>query len=130
MKQENFNIDESYFDELENKIISKVHTFEKRRKQRREILTKVVLPSAIILLFLAGGLTFFQNGNTTTETGTNYLAYNDALEYLDISDYELTTLVDEYTREAETQITDNDDAAIIEYLSDSYIDDDLLIENN
>ena len=129
MKQNNTHIDENYFEELENKIISKVQGFEKRRKQRREILTKVVLPSAIILLFLAGGFTFFQNSNTTTETGINYLAYNNALEYLDISDYEVTTLVDEYAT-AEITTDDNNDE-IIDYLSNyNSIDDDLLTENN
>ncbi len=129
MKQENFNINENYFEELENKIISKVQGFEKRRKQRREILTKVVLPSAIILIFLAGGFSFFQNEKTTVETGTNYLAYNDALEYLDISDYEVTVLMNEYAT-VETSISDNSDE-IIDYLSDyNSIDDDLLTENN
>lgn len=130
MKQENFNINENYFEELENKILSKVHGFEKRRKQRREILTKVVLPSALILIFLAGGFSFFQNDNTTTETGTNYLAYNDALEYLDISDYEVTTLMNDYPETESTVSTDNSDD-IIDYLSDdSSIDYDLLTENN
>ncbi|MCD6366366.1 MAG: hypothetical protein J7L46_02380 [Bacteroidales bacterium] len=129
MKQENFNINENYFEELENKILSNVQGFEKRRKQRREILTKIVLPSAIILIFLAGGFSFFQNEKTMVETGTNYLAYNDALEYLDISDYEVTALMDEYAT-VETSTSDNSDE-IIDYLSDyNSIDDDLLTENN
>ncbi len=129
MKQENFNISENYFEELETKILSKVQGFEKKRKERREILTKVVLPSVLILIFLAGGFSFFNNSNTTEKNTTNYLAYNDALEYLDISDYEVTALMDEYS-ETETTSTDNSDE-IIDYLSDyNSIDYDLLTETN
>jgi len=124
MKQE--NIGENYFEELENKILSKVQSFEKKRHQRLEILTKVVLPSALILFFLTGGFLFFQNSNNTKSQSTNYLAYNEAIEYLDISDYEIDALTEEYY-DAETTNNSND---IIDYLSnDNSIDYDLITEN-
>ncbi len=130
MKQENFNIDNNYFEELENKILSKVHTFEKKRQQRRKILTKVVLPSALILIFLAGGFLFSKNTTTPEKSTSNYLAYNEALEYLDISDYDVSTLMDEYSVDKTISTQDNDNE-IIDYLSDdNSIDYELITENN
>jgi|GEM_PF-3970285 len=128
MKQDNSHIGENYFEELENKILSKVQSYEKKRHQRIEILTKVVLPSALILFFLSGGFLFFQNSNNTESQSVNYLAYNEVVEYLDISDYEVDALAQEYDG---TTIATSDNATdIIDYLSnDESIDYDLITEN-
>ncbi len=128
MKQESSNIGENYFKELENKILLKVQSFEKKRHQRREILAKIVLPSALIIFFLTGGFLFFQNSNNTESQSTNYLAYNEIIEYLNISDYEVYDLTEAYY-EAETT-TSNNSNDIIDYLSnDNSIDYDLITEN-
>ena len=128
MKQNGFNIDDNYFNELEEKILSRVNQFEKKRKQRRDLLTKVVLPSALLIIFLTAGFSFFGNRQNPDDTIQHYLAYTEALEYLDISDYEVNTLMDEYYS-GETTTDDNTDA-IVDYLSeDNSIDYDLIYEN-
>ena len=129
MNQKNIHIDEKYFEELEHNILLKVHHFEKQRKNRLDVLKKIILPFVVILFFITGS--FIINSNYKNETinndYSNYIAYNEVVENLNISDYELVVLVDEYNNTNDETTNSDNFNEIINYLSeDNSIDYEIL----
>lgn len=111
MKNIKLNIDENYFEELESKILSKVQKFEKKKENQKQILVSFV----IIILFVVGGISFFNNTNIVSENKTEYVAYTNGIDYLNITDYDISLVMDnENSSIKETNTT----AEIVDYLAD------------